>query len=210
MTRACLHGPQGATAAGDICRKLKRAIKAYETNVGDHDGLLRELLSLQPIAALDALCGGDAQELERDGAILRDVAQLRQNPLDVLPTETLLLWCNAQPASRFPAIARVITTSEHQENTPIKWTEKARALLQNAPDPVAVLQAYIQQFGRILPGPQLAEIEAKIALLDELKTHRDTRIAEYAQREAVRLRSAVNSARAAQTDSDRERDESFE
>ena len=65
VARRCLVGDQGAGAVGDICRNLKNAIANAETYAFYHADLLQIVFSAQPIAALDALCGGDEETLEK-------------------------------------------------------------------------------------------------------------------------------------------------
>ena len=209
VVKACLHGEEGAAVSREIFAKLRKAIATYETSAGYHDDLLLELFRVQPILALDALCGGDLEDLERGTRILREVAHLRNNPIDVVTTEDLLLWCSAEPALRYPAIARVIRIS-HDTNSPSEWSTTALRILDEAPDRIAVLRAYITQFGSLWPGPQIAKTEAHVKLLDQLQGYPDSSLAAFAEQEAIRLREAIDEERRAETATDRQRDERFE
>jgi hypothetical protein len=105
------------------------------------------LFTAQPAATLDGLCGGDAKDLELGIRIL-DNCSIRKRPLDMVPTEQLLQWCDQEPQMRYPAMARIITISKRTNNNdPPRWTSIALRFLERAPDPAAVLHQFVAQFG---------------------------------------------------------------
>jgi hypothetical protein len=89
------------------------------------------------------------------------------------------------------------------------WTSTASQLLERAPDQVAVLRAYIRQFGYIFPG-EVAAVERHLPLLDEYITHDNTVVARFAKEEGRRLRGAIAKARQQESAWARDRDERFE
>ncbi len=94
-----------------------------------HDDLLVGLFTAQPAAALDGLCGRDQKALEQGIRVLREVGS-RRRPLAAVSEEDLLRWCDAEPETRYRAMADIITVSERTgENTPPHWTSIALRFL---------------------------------------------------------------------------------
>jgi hypothetical protein len=136
----------------------------------------------------------------------------RKSPFDMVPEDNLLLWCEREPKSRFPAVAAVIGFSVPPSgNEARRWTSIALRLLDRAPDRIEVLKQLIKQFSpRSWTGSRVAIIEANATLLDELKEYPDSGIVKFVTQERTRLSLAVEHARRLETVMDRERDERFE
>ena len=99
LAKSCLRGAAGAIVTTELCARLKGATRRYDTNAGYHDDLLIGLLSVQPLAALDALCGGDQNSLEQGVRVLRD-ASVRKPVLDVVSDDGLVAWVDQDPGLR--------------------------------------------------------------------------------------------------------------
>jgi hypothetical protein len=201
VANTCLIGEKGEAATKDICRNLKDAVAKSETYAFYHSDLLKILFSLQPVAALDGLCGGDAAELALGISILDQIAVLRRNPFDVIPEAEVIAWCNQRPDIRYPAIAGGITFSELSNETGnLRWRGVARKLLDGAPDKVAVLRKFTAKF---IPtawvGRRVEVIESNTRLLDELADYSDSLVAEFVAKEKSRLSEAIQTERFAET-----------
>ena len=119
-----------------VCERLKRAIATRETYAFQHDGLLNALFRALPLAALNGLCGGDHAELNLGVSILADIRS-RATPLNVIPDDALLAWCDEDSVYRYPAIAGVITiATPAKDGEPLMWSNIARGLLERAPDQI--------------------------------------------------------------------------
>jgi len=145
IAKYCLTGDQGPGVVQEVCVRLKDAVTKYQTNAFSHDDLLDGLFSVQPVAALEGLCGGDAKDLESGVSMLCDVGS-RKHPLAVVPDKDLLDWCDKQAQTRYIALAQVITISLPMKDGAPRWTKIARQFLERAPDPGAVLQQFTAQF----------------------------------------------------------------
>jgi hypothetical protein len=210
IAKSCLKGAKGAAVVREICRKLKTAVAKYETHAFYHDDLLEGLFSAQPIVALDELCSGDAKELQEGLRILHDLRS-RKNLLGVVSEAEILHWCDEQPATRYPALARVITISQRTgEVAPLRWTSIALRFLEKAPDPSAVLKELVSQFTPASGwSDSLAAIlEANVPLLDDLAAYPN--LAGIAAQEKLKVQQAIEAQRRSETSFDRERDERFE
>jgi hypothetical protein len=209
IAKDCLTGEHGAAVATTLCARLRAAVTTYQTYAFCHDDLLDALFNAQPRAALDGLCGGDSEELDRGIRLLRDV-EGRKRPLAVVSEADLLRWCDENPRSRYPALAIVINIIEQVRDNPPRWTSVALRFLERAPDPAAVLHQFVPQF---VPSSgwmdsSVAILESNATLLDQLDKYPNLHDAVAQEKE--RLQGWIKEQRGRQTASDRVRDERFE
>jgi hypothetical protein len=212
VSKSCLLGERGAAITREICHKLKEAVSKYETHSLNHGDLLQNLLATQPAAALDSLCSGDAAEIKQGIRIIEGASRYDKNLLDVAPEGDLLDWCDQEPKTRYAIIAAGITWSLAAEETgPRRWTNTALALLNKAPDRVAVLKAFVRRFSPMSWSGSRATIMASNAkLLDELEGYPDLAVTEFVAQEKLRLNKEIEAERRAETLADRLADERFE
>lgn len=187
--RACLVGERGETTVREICRKLKDAISKSETSAYYQEELLQVLFRAQPLAALNALCGENAEDLKVGIRIMEEAGQFRANPFDSIPEKDLLNWCAQQPETRYAAVAGGVSAlKSFSEPGRVQWTDTALSLLDRAPNRVEVLKGLMRQlrpFG--LSGSRASIVEANSKLLDELAQHSDPAVREFVAAEKSRL-----------------------
>jgi hypothetical protein len=172
ISKACLQGPTGASAAEQLCQRLKDAVAKHETHAIYHDDLLCGIFGAQPLTALNALCAGDETQLRRGIRIITGAGR-RKNPLGLVADEDLLRWCDEAPNIRYPALAQAIKIVQRvNDKAPLEWTMIARRFLDQAPDPREVLKAYVAQFTpNGWSGSLAAILESHVPLLEELAMH---------------------------------------
>jgi len=209
IVKSCLANDQGAAIVQELCGRLKAAVTKYETHARYHEDLLDGLFSVQPLAALEGLCGGNTEELERGVRLLRDVGS-RKQPLSVVPEEMILHWCDEQPQTRYVAMAQVITSFQPTRAGGPQWTSTALQFLERAPVPGVVLQQFIAQFMPSSGGSgSLASIlEANAALLDRLDAF--PALQQSIREEKERLQQRINDERSRETARDGQRYQRFE
>jgi hypothetical protein len=213
ISKTCLIGDKGAAVVEEICRRLTVAVAKYETYAYHHEGLLDGLMTAQPTAALNGLCAADAAQLALGTRILNDTSRLRKNPLDAVPDNELIAWCNQDPAARYPAMASTITISPHlTEAGPRHWTTIALQLLEKASNRIEVLKAFVRQITVIngWSGSFAAILEANAKLLNELPAQPDAAIMAFLAQEKTRIAQMIKEERSAETGIHRHRDERFE
>lgn len=209
IAKDCLAGEQGAAVATALSATLKTAVATHKTHAFYHGDLLDGLFTVQPYATLDALCGGEAKELELGIRVLRDAGG-RKNPLAAVPEAELLRWCDQVPQSRYPALASIIFVIEKVKDNSPRWTSVALRFLERAPDQVSVLQQFVRQFRPSggWSGSLAAILESKSALLAQLDAY--PALSDALAQEQKRLQEWIEGERGRETASDRERDERFE
>jgi hypothetical protein len=205
LCRTCLGGDEGAAVARGICRRLKAAVSGYTAYVFENDDLIAGLFTKHPTLALDELCGGNSNELDKGVHMLHS---LRQNPLDSIPENELFVWCDNEPATRYPAVASAMTayTGKHV-NEPKHWTARALHLLERAADRVDICRRYVAQIEITWHTPMLEQL---VKLLDEVHIPSDAALVNFVAKEKARLRDLVEARRLAEGTACRVQNERFE
>ncbi len=212
IAKMCLAREADAAIVQEICRKLRDAISKYETHMVYNDDLLHGLFAAHPTAVLDELFACDAAAQKVGVRIVDEGQSIHGNPLDVVPDNTLLSWCDQDPHNRYPLVARLITISPHLDKPGKReWTSIALRLLDKAPDRVQVLRQFTRQFSPMgWSGSLAAAMESNVKLLDELESHGDAAVTQFVAQERSRLRVVIDEERRSETAMDRELDERFE
>ncbi len=209
--RHCLLGGNGAATVREICTKLRDAVHRFEASVYGHRELLQVFFSTQPLGVLQALCGdGDAQLIRTGVRILENSDLLHPHTFGVIPEEELLRWCDELPDVRYPIVAGGIAAIRRDTDGP-QWAEIARRTIEKSPDRVQVIRKFIRQFR--LPAwdaPPSESAQSDLRLLDDLATHADPEVSEFAKNEKARLLQAIAASKQMRPPAHMEPDERFE
>ncbi|KQZ14311.1 hypothetical protein ASD44_09675 [Mesorhizobium sp. Root554] len=208
----CLLGPEAVSTAASVATQLRQAVAEHKTYAFDNDDLLKAALRAQPIAILDALFDGDEQQVRSGIEVFNHLDNYRPNPMDVVSSDILLTWCNADPGMRFAPAAWVVTYKySASSREPLVWSQQARLLLEYAPDPVAVMKVFVARFRPTSwSGSFAAILEENARLLDNLEGPTPEELVLYIREAKKRLQQDIAIARQTETEWDRERDERFE
>ena len=172
LVESCLIGEGDATEiATDICGKIKESVAKFETNPHNLHCLLKGLLVTQPIAVLDSLLSGDKNEIKRGLRTFGNASRDNRSLLDSVPGAQLFIWCDCDSESRYVIAADVVTLSVGEETRTPQWSTVALDLLKKAPNPLAVLERFVERLFR--PGSWMGSLATKMTsnlhLLDELE-----------------------------------------
>ncbi|MDP4025168.1 hypothetical protein Q8W71_21280 [Methylobacterium sp. NEAU 140] len=170
IARVFLADEAGRVIARDLSRALMYAISSNSMSSYPYDDLIRALMAVQPIEALNALLSGN--EIQRT----RIIHELRKHPrpgkslMSGVPDEVVIAWCDHAPAERYPLAATFTQLfTRPRDTTRLAWTDLALRLLSGASDPVAVFDVIIE---RLRPnewsGSLAAEMQIRLDLLDSL------------------------------------------
>lgn len=212
IARTCLVGDAGASIARDLVRKLLEATDEHKTQAYYHDDLIKGVVKAQPIAALNALFDGDAALRKRSVRAIEDMVHMHGNPMDSVPDDVLLAWCEAEAVNRYPVAAATVTMFRRpDEKAPLQWTSAARLVLEKAPDRVQVLAEFLRRFRpRSWSGSRAAIIESNARMLDELDFEGDAAAISFIEQAKKGLADAIAEEQRWETQHDRGRDERFE
>jgi hypothetical protein len=211
VVRACFVGDEGGAVAGHLCCKLRELFSKRTAFASTFDDMLEALLVTQPAASLDALFPSSGSTLE-PVLILENSLWHRKNPFDSLPEADLFRWCDQNPETRYPLMARGITIYENGTKTASRaWSKRALRFLEKSPNRVEVLKQYVHQF---VPsswgGSRATVIEANLKLLDNLTEFADSALSAFVTSERSRFRRLLETEKRVEMAEDRTRDERFE
>jgi hypothetical protein len=213
IVRAALIRSDSGPIAAAVAARLREAISAYETSASCNDDLVHALLEVQPTAALNAFLDEGSERDQRAGIrLFEDGGGHRANPVDAVPCETLITWCDGDSERRYPLAAAIITFGLRPEASgALVWSEHARALLANANEPRGVLTVLLKRFRPMgWSGSRAAVMEANARLLDSLEPLVPPALMSFVADAKTQLEQEIASERQRETAEDRERDERFE
>jgi len=194
VAKACLEGSRGDITVRGICRRLIKSIEAGQTYAFNQSVLLETILTAQPAAVLDVLCGEDAAQLQVGMRVLSGAGMMQRNPWDAIPEEELIAWCERQPESRYAAAAEGVTVFHWSDPHRPQWTPIALRLLGSAPNRIEVLKKFTQKFSPHSWSGSLAKIiDANSSLLDHLNGHGDPLLSAFIDSEKMRFRKIIES-----------------
>lgn len=210
---ACLAGSEGSDAAQSLCERIKQGLTDRRLSA-HHYGLLHQsVYELQPRIALDVFFGCAPQIDGSDGDIDHFDGPLdrRSNPVDAVPIEEVLRWCDECPAVRYPAISRAISYDTAASEGRREWTPLAMEMLNQAPDPLAVLKTFVGRFRpRSWSGSLAAIVESRLGLLNRLGALSNESLENYSMEIRPQLVQEIAKMRKWEDEHDSQRDERFE
>lgn len=165
-----LCGPEGESAARSLLSTLRKRFEDHAFLRDELTATIAALFKVQPHLALDALVG---DEDDTDNYYVRRYALAggrRTSALTDISIDALIDWCRAGSPQRWPRVAPLLPAfAVAESNQPPKWSDRVMALLQNAPDPVAIgaeILNLVQPSG--WSGSRAEAIRQRLPLLDQL------------------------------------------
>ena len=215
LASTCLVGEEGKAV---VVRVASRLLEVSSTDLDAlylYSEFMRTLFKMQPAASLDAFLGprGSVLQHHRMECLGSDWDDLGGSPVDTVPPNALLDWCARTPGTNHELAASCISYARiATDGDGLAWTDTALAVLDQAPDKVAVLRRFIARF-RPTSGwsGSLAEIIATRAfLLRAIEAGGERDLAAFARQERERLLQEAEEARGWEADNFRMRSERFE
>lgn len=211
VVKAILIPADTAPIAAEVASRLRRSIAAYETAAFENNGVLLSLLQLQPIAVLSALFSGDEAYQRTSIRIFEHLDRHQKNPMDMVPCDVLIAWCEEERGHRYILAAGIITFACRSEAASHQaWSDQAIALLDHAPDPQSLLSVFIERFWPTSwSGSRATLAEANARLLDNLGSQL-AHLQPFVTTSKVKILQAIANERVRETKRDSTRDERFE
>jgi hypothetical protein len=210
IAKSSLGDEAGAATVAAVCRKLRSAVESHEIYRFDGDKFIPALFETQSIAALDGLFGGDATSAKPGYQIINEISLNHDNPLDSVSDDTLIAWCDREPALRYPMMSCLISYSRDAVDGGQEWTPLALRMLERAPDANVVLSNFVERFSPVMcEGSRATYVEQRSRLLEGLDDRFGPALISLQEKRAE-LQAEVNHLRTWEAKRDRDRDESFE
>lgn len=212
VAAASLVGEEGAPVAKALCEKLMAARKHHYVSGHDCDELVKCLLKVQPLVTLDALFSGEPKSQRESIRLFNDLLRIHKDVLGVLKDETVISWCDCDPAMRYPLVASVaLLFKRPKDGAPHEWTPITKQLLEKAPEPHRVLTEIVN---RLRPsawsGSLASKLEGRLKLLESLPGAGNPSLEVPLKAARNSLRAHIDAERRREQEEDRDRNNRFE
>ncbi|MFA6163060.1 MAG: hypothetical protein WC685_06500 [Methylobacter sp.] len=210
LVESCLVGEKAITTATVICKKLAKALLEYKIYPTDFPRLLENLAQQQPQAFLDNFLGDNEYSISRIECLFTNYDSPKL--LSHIEDEVILDWCEVNPSVRYPKVAAFMVAYQHNEHKNcLEWTPLSLIIMNNAPDVIAVLNAFNRTFRPSSWSGSRADImERGLALILQLKTHQNPAISKWAHNEEKVFAEEIKQERQWEEQRNRTQDERFE
>ncbi|OPY96053.1 hypothetical protein A5906_05045 [Bradyrhizobium sacchari] len=193
IAQVSLSGDEGVPIVRRIIRKMMAAVGRYDIHAYDQDDLVTGLLRVHPKVVLDEAFSGDAKARGKAVQAFVGFQRFHKNPLDVVPDDVLLAWCDADPAVRYPLMAASAGLFKRPANNePHEWLPLASKPLYKAPDPHAALNEIVR---RLRPwswsGSLATKLEERLKLLEQLPADHTPELANALNKAKTDLQESI-------------------
>ena len=212
VIEAVFDKPEHEDQARAFCTRIIAAVASWKVSTRDLGEIITALTKTFPVVVLDLLV---EQATGGDGAgrmLFRDIRSNRTCPLDLIPDDAWMMWAAQQPETRYELLARVMRFSNAgDEDHANGWSPAATRLIDVAPEPVKVLDTFLQRFRPNGWSGSLADtLATRMPLIETLKRHPKAEIAAWADMQAQTFAAYIDRQRVDEAAKDRARDQSFE
>ncbi|WP_406945433.1 hypothetical protein ACJA3J_02630 [Halobacillus sp. SY10] len=190
----------------DLCHKLIKSYDKYDIYTTDFNKVLKAIAKSQPTVFLQSFLETDHQLQRRIHSVLIE----NGGPIPNIDEAVIVDWCEEKPEDRYQALAACIVPYCKIEGC-IVWTSLAEKIINNAIDPVPILNTFKTNLHpRSWSGSLAVVMEERLNLFNELKTHQDSKVRNWAILEERDFEKAINSIRKNELKQETERNERFE
>lgn len=213
IVRKCLQGPVAEESARNLLTQLRAGLADFSLYPSDFTQLIRALLSVQPVAALDELVDADDDLLSRFARLrsLESGLEGGTNPFGVVETGTLIDWCRAGRPERWALVATVAPLFEATQDEPLRWSPTAVELVRQSPEPEKVLEELIDRLEPMSWSGSRAEIMvSRLPLFEALESLVAPDLNDVVRSHLSQYQERIRSERAWESERHREENERFE
>jgi len=205
---SCMRSEAAYEDALTIAKNLARALVDYRSEARQYGELAETLFRLQPMAAIKRLLERKQSKHSRNSLSYLFSFNRKDSPVNASPQDVLMAWANRSHKARFPILAQEVRLSVGGgEIDTAEWSPFALAILEMAPDRLAILDIFASRFYPSSWSGSLADILMPyLGLTRKMHAHNDPQVVDWYKKQIVLLNDRIAE------DRKRERriDESFE
>jgi len=204
-----LRGQEGTQPTIELCRCLAEAFQEYRIHSFDYPQLLGQLAQIQPFIFLDTFIGNDDYMFrERNFDDLEKV----DNPVNQIPTEVIIDWCERLPEIRYPLIVSSMQMySKPKDSEGLCWDPILPTIFEKAPNTQAVLSQLEKEiYPMSWSGSKADTIAKRFTLFTDWHEHPNAAVREWAGIQNQKLQLAVQAQRERELKENQEMYERFE
>ena len=212
IARMCLDGKDGVPAATEICQRVAKAVIDRRVFASDYHELIESLAQTQPRVFLEVFLGGNNVQANHQRRLFSLDIESRTFPLDQIPDDEFLSWCEDDPAVRYPIVAGAIRAFTKSAQTgKLEWKPVVYAIFERAPDLDPILEHLADAImPRSWSGSRADILLSRAGLFQELYKHDNAKIRAWAKAQYSALQETIQKEREWEEQRARKRDERFE
>ncbi|MFM0231291.1 hypothetical protein [Paraburkholderia sediminicola] len=212
VVREALTDDEGKPIARQLCRDLLIAVARYESYMHEHNDLVKALFQVHPVDVLDEFFSGNEESQGNSVRLLNVLLRSRKNPMEVVPDDVILGWCDQDPETHYPLIAAVaLLFKRPNDHEPHEWTSLTRKLLLRSADPEVVLNEIVRRlYPSSYSGSLATKLESRLKLLDQLDASAVPALVAPLDKAKATLEKRIEKERHRETEEDRVRSGRFE
>lgn len=209
IAEVSLQGEEGTQSAEQLCQRLAEEFQAYRIYSFQYPRLLTKLAQVHPYIFLDSFIGCDEYMFRR--RIFGDLERA-DSPVNQIPENILVDWCEEDPAVRYPLIVSSVQTySKSKDSEELYWEPVVFSIIEKAPNIKSVLSQLESEIYPMSWSGSRAETMAKrLPLLKKLSKHSNSVVQEWAVEQYQKLQIAVEKEHALELKENQDRFERFE
>jgi hypothetical protein len=210
IAMVCLNGKDGIQSAEELCKHLVQAIIDDYVYTFDYSNLFNSLSRAQPFVFLDAFIGNDRIKPYQRQRMFNADFESRDNPLDQISDDDLIIWCEKDPESRYPLITLAIQPFKECDGK-LTWKPVMYRIFDRAPDLGAIFNniAY-SMIPKSWSGSRADIMQNRSVLYKELYEHDNAEIMSLAKAKYSELQRKIIEERQSEGNLHRRQFESFE
>lgn len=209
IAHVCLIGADGTEHAKKICQILTNRLHQFKIPTFDYPKLLKSLAQIQPYIFLDTFIGSQETNFHRMGF---DDVDRDYNPINQIPENVLIDWCEQDPKTRYPQLVPSLHTySISKETDSLQWKPIVYSILEKSPDVQAILPGLERKiYPMSWSGSYADTLERRLVLFTCLYDHPNPVIREWAIEQYAQLQRRINKERERDLRENQARFERFE
>lgn len=213
IARVCLKGKLGINTCIKLCENLSEAIAVNRVYTFDCPELLNIIARAYPLIFLDYFTEKHqtiVKELRRMFDTAPDKAH--GNPLNQIPDDDIIAWCEKNQDLRYTLIASaIIPFSKSAKAGKWEWKAIALRIFEKAPDLSKILQSFSEAILPMSWSGSLANLfQEELVLFESLYEHHNGEIRAWSKLQYSALVEWIGKERESEARFDRERNERFE
>lgn len=206
VAKVCFSDDKAEEDANALFNKLSEGIATYKFDSFHYGEFLSTVIGLQPTQALEVFFKDNNVSIEVKTSHL----SRRTSPFSNIPLDKAIAWCKESPTYRFKALASSITPYEMNDEH-LKLTDLAKALINESPEPLLVIEALGQEaIPMSWSGSRASVIEQRAKIFEELLCHENPDVVESTKMILHKLEEMVGRERAREELESRQSEERFE
>ncbi|MDL5512117.1 hypothetical protein QSE00_09855 [Arenibacter sp. M-2] len=211
IAEVCLDERYGYSNSEELCQHIFDSIEANNLYPSNYSKFLKTVAKKQPSIFLDTFLIKNDPTNYRFRHLFRDSYQRNQSPINDIPDNILIDWCEINPKERFPIILEKMSCFRTTEQRGLDWKPIVYCILIKAEDKQLILRKLKNSIDPTSWSGSKAEIlKKRIVLFDMLHNHGNENVKKWAIQEKEKFLKYIETIQESEAARNRIRHESFE